>query len=108
MVSRNALAAPSPRNEELGRAFYRRRTRTMDMSRLLVTLTAAAACWHVRLRHHSLTMIAADTVAGMAVLAAGMEEAGIRAALAGMALEQVGIMLALVGMGVAVTGTVVT
>jgi hypothetical protein len=54
-------------------------------------------------------MMAADTaaVAGMAV-AAGMEEAVIRAALAGMALVQVGITLALAGMGVAVTGTVVT
>ena len=60
-------------------------------------------CWHVRLRHHSLTIMAADmaAVAGMAVLAAGMEEVVIRAALAGMAL-------ALVGMAVAVTGTAVT
>jgi hypothetical protein len=47
-------------------------------------------------------------VAGMAVLAAGMEEAVIRAALAGMALVRVGITLALAGMAVAVTGTVVT
>jgi hypothetical protein len=54
-------------------------------------------------------MMAADTAAeaGMAVLAAGMEEAVIRAALAGMALVQAGITLALAGMGVAVTGTVV-
>ena len=43
----------------------------------------------------------------MAVLAAGMEEAVIRAALAGMALVRVGIMLALAGMGVPVTGMVV-
>ena len=63
-------------------------------------------CWHVRLRHHSLTIMAA--VAGMAVLAAGMEEAVIRAALAGMALVRVGITLALAGMAVAVTGTAVT
>ena len=47
-------------------------------------------------------------VVGMAVLAAGMEEAVIRAALAGMALVRVGITLALAGMAVAVTGTVVT
>jgi hypothetical protein len=40
----------------------------------------------------------------MAVLA-GMEEAVIRAALAGMALVRVGITLALAGMAVAVTGT---
>jgi hypothetical protein len=64
------------------------------------------------LRHHSLTMMAADTaaVAGMAVQAAGMEEAVIRAALAGMGLVQVqvGTTLWLAGMGVAVTGTVVT
>ena len=55
-------------------------------------------------------MMAADTaaVAGMAVLAAGMEEAVIRAALAGMGLVQVGTTLWLAGMGVAVTGTVVT
>ena len=46
-------------------------------------------------------------VAGMAVLA-GMEEAVIRAALAGMALVRVGITLALAGMAVAVTGTAVT
>jgi hypothetical protein len=46
-------------------------------------------------------------VAGMAVLA-GMEEAVIRAALAGMALVRVGITLALAGMVVAVTGTAVT
>jgi hypothetical protein len=59
-------------------------------------------CWHVRLRHHPLTIMAADmaAVAGMAMLAAGMEEAVIRAALAGMAL-------ALAGMAVAVTGTAV-
>ena len=44
----------------------------------------------------------------MAVLAAGMEEAVIRAALAGMALAQVGTTLSLAGMGVAVTGTVGT
>ena len=43
----------------------------------------------------------------MAVLAAGMEEAVIRAALAGMALVRVGITLALAGMVVAVTGTAV-
>ena len=57
-----------------------------------------------------LTMIAADTaaVAGMAVQAAGMEEAVIRAALAGMGLVQLGTTLSLAGMGVAVTGTVVT
>ena len=47
-------------------------------------------------------------VAGMAVLAAGMEEAVIRAALARMALVRVGITLALAGMAVAVTGTAVT
>ena len=47
-------------------------------------------------------------VAGMAMLAAGTEEAVIRAALAGMALVRVGITLALAGMAVAVTGTVVT
>ena len=47
-------------------------------------------------------------MAGMAMQAAGMEEAVIRAAQAGMALVQVGITLALAGMGVAVTGTVVT
>ena len=47
-------------------------------------------------------------VAGMAVLAAGMEEAVIRAALAGMALVRVGITLALAGMAVAVTGTAAT
>ena len=44
----------------------------------------------------------------MAVLAAGMEEAVIRAALAGMALVRVGITLALAGTVVAVTGTAVT
>jgi hypothetical protein len=47
-------------------------------------------------------------VAGMAVLAAGIEEAVIRAVLAGMALVRVGITLALAGMAVAVTGTAVT
>jgi hypothetical protein len=54
--------------------------------------------------------MAADmaAVVGMAVLAAGTEEAVIRAALAGMALVRVGITLALAGMAVAVTGTVVT
>jgi hypothetical protein len=54
--------------------------------------------------------MAADmaAVAGMAMLAAGMEEAVIRAALAGMALVRVGITLALAGMAVAVTGTAVT
>jgi len=41
-------------------------------------------------------------VVGMAVLAAGTEEAVIRAALAGMALVRVGITLALAGMAVAV------
>ena len=46
-------------------------------------------------------------VAGMAVLA-GMEEAEIRAALAGMALVRVGITLTLAGMMVAVTGRAVT
>ena len=44
----------------------------------------------------------------VAVQAAGMEEAVIRAALAGMALVRVGITLALAGMVVAVTGTAVT
>src|ERR1700747_1543172 len=54
--------------------------------------------------------MAADiaAVVGMAVLAAGMEEAVIRAALAGMALVRVGITLALAGMVGAVTGTAVT
>jgi hypothetical protein len=54
--------------------------------------------------------MAADmaAVVGMAVLAAGTEEAVIRAALAGMALARVGITLALAGMAVAVTGPVVT
>jgi hypothetical protein len=54
-------------------------------------------------------MLAADTaaVAGVAVQAAGMEEAVIQAA-AGMGLVQVGITLALAGMGGALTGTVVT
>jgi len=54
--------------------------------------------------------MAADmaAVVGMAVLAAGTEEAVIRAALAGMALVRVGITLALAGMAVAVTGTAVT
>jgi hypothetical protein len=54
--------------------------------------------------------MAADmaAVAGMAMLAAGMEEAVIRAVLAGMALVRVGITLALAGMAVAVTGTAVT
>ena len=47
-------------------------------------------------------------VVGMAVLAAGTEEAVIRAALAGMALVRVGITLALAGMAPAVNGTVVT
>jgi hypothetical protein len=46
-------------------------------------------------------------VADMAVLA-GMEEAVIRAALAGMALVRVGITLTLAGMMVAVTGRAVT
>ena len=52
-------------------------------------------------------MMVADTavVAGMAVQAAGMEEAVIRAALACMGLVRVGITLALAGMAVAVTGT---
>jgi hypothetical protein len=47
--------------------------------------------------------MAADMAAlvGMAVLAAGTEEAVIRAALAGMALVRVGITLALAGMVVA-------
>jgi hypothetical protein len=55
-------------------------------------------------------MMAADSavVAGMPVLAAGMEEAVIRAALAGMGLVQLGTTPSLAGMGVAVTGTVVT
>ena len=44
----------------------------------------------------------------VAVEAAGMEVAVIRAALAGMALVRVGITLALAGMVVAVTGTAVT
>jgi hypothetical protein len=54
--------------------------------------------------------MAADmaAVVGMAMLAAGTEEAVIRAGLAGMALVRVGITLALAGMAVAVTGTVVT
>jgi hypothetical protein len=43
-----------------------------------------------------------------AVVPGGMEEAVIRAALAGMALLRVGITLALAGMAVAVTGTAVT
>jgi hypothetical protein len=47
-------------------------------------------------------------VAGVAVLAAGMEEAVIRAALAGMALARVGMTLALAGMAVGVTGMAVT
>ena len=46
-------------------------------------------------------------VVGMAVLAAGTEEAVVRAALAGMALVRVGITLAQAGMAVAVTGTAV-
>ena len=50
--------------------------------------------------------MAVDTaaVADMAVLAAGMGEAAIRAALAGIALVRVGLTLALAGMVVAVTG----
>ena len=52
--------------------------------------------------------VATAAVAGMAVQAAGMEEAVIRAALAGMGLVQLGTTLSLAGMGVAVTGTVVT
>ena len=52
--------------------------------------------------------VATAAVADKAVLAAGMEEAVIRAALAGMGLVQVGITLARAGMAVAVTGTVVT
>ena len=57
-----------------------------------------------------MTIMAADmaAVAGMAVLAAGMEETVIRAALAGMALALAGMALALAGMAVAVTGTAVT
>ena len=53
--------------------------------------------------------MAADmaAVVGMAVLAAGTEEAVVRAALAGMALVRVGITLAQAGMAVAVTGTAV-
>jgi hypothetical protein len=50
-------------------------------------------------------------VAGMAMLAVGMEEAVIRAALAGMARVRVGIMLVLAGMGVtgmALTGMALT
>ena len=47
-------------------------------------------------------------VPGTAVVPGGMEEAVIRAALAGMALVRVGITLALVGMVVAVTGTAAT
>ena len=47
-------------------------------------------------------------VAGMAVQSPGMEEAVIRAALAGMGLVQLGTTLSLAGMGVAVTGAVVT
>ena len=47
-------------------------------------------------------------VPGTAVVPGGMEEAVIRAALAGMALVRVGITLALAGMAVAVTGTAVT
>src|SRR5689334_9747432 len=50
----------------------------------------------------------AVAVADKPVQAAGMEEAVIRAALAGMGLVQVGTTLSLAGMGVAVTGTVVT
>jgi hypothetical protein len=52
--------------------------------------------------------VATAAVADKAVLAAGMEEAVIQAALAGMGLVQVGITLARAGMAVAVTGTVVT
>ena len=52
--------------------------------------------------------VATVAVADKAVQAAGMEEAVIRAALAGMGLVQVGITLALAGTAVAVTGTVVT
>jgi hypothetical protein len=47
-------------------------------------------------------------VAGMAALAAGMEEPVLRAALAGMALVLLGIMLALAGMVAAAIGTAVT
>jgi hypothetical protein len=47
-------------------------------------------------------------VAGMAVLAAGMEGPAIGAALAGTAVVRVGITLALAGMGVVVPGTAVT
>ena len=47
-------------------------------------------------------------VAGMAMLAAGMEEAVIRAALAGMGLVQVGTSCRWLASGVALTGTVVT
>jgi hypothetical protein len=47
-------------------------------------------------------------VAGVAVLVAGMEEAVIQAALAGMALVRVGITLALVGTAGVVAGTVGT
>src|ERR1700740_429678 len=47
-------------------------------------------------------------VTGRGVLAPGMEEALIRAALAGMALVRVGITLGLAGMGEVVTGAAVT
>lgn len=52
--------------------------------------------------------VATSAVADKPVQAAGMEEAVIRAALAGMGLVQLGTTLSLAGMGVAVTGTVVT
>jgi hypothetical protein len=52
--------------------------------------------------------VATAVGADMAMQAAGMEEAVIRAALAGMGLVQVGTTLSLAGMGVAVTGAVVT
>ena len=81
------------------------------MTRRLLALTRRLFCWHVRLRHHLLTIMAAEMavlgVSGTAVVPGGMEEAVIRAALAGMA-GRVGITLALAGMVVAVTGTAVT
>jgi hypothetical protein len=52
--------------------------------------------------------IAVLGVPGTAVVPGGMEEAVIRAAVAGMPLVRVGITLVLAGMAVAATGTVVT
>src|SRR5690242_14595918 len=97
------------RNE--AESFSQRRTWATDMTRPMIALTAGLLCWQIRLRPHSLTIMAADTAgggAGTPVLPGGTEEAVIRAALVGTTLAVAGTVAVVIGTAVAGAAAVVT